>query len=317
MQAPVRRSYRDVVRGGTTENLHSKEAEAQATAKINKSSQKSSCVLSHVNEARTGLTCHVTEKVHNTTEQTAEAPAATPTELPNYSTQQSDQTKNGLPEQGFKLAKNPGDGCESSQQTSGETVTTVQESSPQQGCTSMGDNMIKKQNESHQIPQTHSADKYTNRSSSSCIQKDNVKAQAAQVPVVEETSTAASNNAANCPKTASADVGVNLRLQFELKVSLPEDTAIKTKKKSTLRALNHKQPNKNTRNVSLKKKMDGKKGQIEKEKQNPGSIPAVSPVRQVHSESRWHPFTVNQSCSHKVCCRHNPGRGLPPNVQKW
>ncbi|KAM7412692.1 hypothetical protein PAMA_020190 [Pampus argenteus] len=32
---------------------------------------------------------------------------------------------------------------------------------------------------------------------------------------------------------------------------------------------------------------------------------------------RWHPFTVNQSCSSKARCHHNAGRGLPPNVQKW
>ncbi len=278
MQAPVRCTYREVVRG--VKNLHSKEV--QTKAKINKPpSQKSSCVLPNVNDASTNLTCHATDKAHNIAEQRAttkpgiaEAPAAKPTEPAN-------------------------------QQMAEETVTTVQESSPQKGCTAMEENIIKKHNKPHQIPQPNKTD------------NDNVKAPAPQVPVDEGMPTPAPNNAAtHDPKSAATDTSVKLRLKPELKVSLPKDATVKPKKKSTLKALNQNQPKKKTRNVTMKKECEGKNGQVEKEKQEPGITPAVPPEHKACAEGRWHPFSVNQSCPRKACCQLNPETGLPPNVQK-
>lgn len=292
MQAPVRHTYREEVRGVTTENLHSKEVKTKA--KINKSqSQKSNCVLSNVNNASTDLTCHATDKAHNIVEQRAttkpgiaEVPTAKPTEPTN-------------------------------QQITEETVTTVQESSQQKGCTATEENTIKKHNKPHQIPQPNQADSDNNGNTSSCIQKVNVKALAPQVPVVEGMSTAAPNNAAtHNPKTAAADTSVKIRVKRELKASLPKDATVKPKKKCTFKALNQNQPKKKTRNVTMKEEIDGKNGQVEKEKQEPGINPAVPPEHKACAEGRWHPFTVNQSCPRKVCCQNNPGTGLPPNIQK-
>lgn len=154
----------------------------------------------------------------------------------------------------------------------------------QQGCSAMGGNAIKKHNEPHQIPQPNKADDDT--SGNTCIQKVHVKAP--QLPVVEGIPTAAPNNAATRNPTSAAP-DTRMRLQKKLQVSPPQDTAVKPKKKCTLKAFHQNQP-KNTGNVTVEKEM---------------------------AEGRWHPFTVNQSCSHKARRQHNLGTGLPPNVQMW
>lgn len=51
------------------------------------------------------------------------------------------------------------------------------------------------------------------------------------------------------------------------------------------------------------------------EKQRVGSV--LTPGFKVCNESSWHPFTVDHSCPTKAHHKHNPGRGLSTNVQKW
>lgn len=191
MQAAERRSYKEVVRGVTLENLHSKEAEAWTKAKINKSpGQKSNCVLPYVKETGSDWTCHATDKAAHSI------------------AKQSTTTKPGI----------------------------------------------------------------------------------AEVPTAKPT-------------------------ELPTSLSLPQDIAVKPKKKCILKALNQNEPNKNTRKVTTNEEMYGKNDQIKK--QEPGIIPAVPPEHKVHTEGCWHPLTVNQSCSRKMRCQHNPRAGLPPNVQQW
>ncbi|XP_037630199.1 uncharacterized protein LOC119490792 isoform X2 [Sebastes umbrosus] len=340
MQAPVHHPGKGMVR---EEILHSKEAETHRKTKIHKPpSQKFHRVLSPVKEESTDSTCQATDETHDiaqlntTTEQgIAEEPAAMPTKPPDHSRQMSSQPKaqdnneeNALHEHclnrdnttyidgdyiyifsaksksgrviaskmrlsqklGEEIKAQLGDDDKSS-------VATVQESPQQQGGTVMEENTTKKHNEPHQTPQPNKAD-----NGSTCIQKVKMKTPASQVPVVEGLPRAAAHN----PTTDTS-----IRLQHELKVPLPQDTAVRPKTKCTLNAFNQNQP-KNTGNVTMRdEEMNEKNGQVEKEKQEHAISSAVNPA----AEGRWHPFTVNQSCSSKARCRHNPGTGLLPNVQ--
>ncbi|XP_044209013.1 uncharacterized protein LOC122983371 isoform X1 [Thunnus albacares] len=282
----------------------------------------------------------------------AQVPASTPTELPNNSTQMSNQPRtqvnneeNALQEPGLnhnnvtnvisvnyqycfsaksessranaaklrlrqklanKLKAQPQDGSNNSQQTAEETVT-VQESSQQQGCTAM---RAKKHKKLHQIPQHNKADYDTSGNPSSCIHKVSVNPPEPQVPVVEQRPAAAPNiTATHHPTTAAADANVKLRHQCKLKVSVPQDTAVRPRRKCTFIALNQNQPK--------EEKLNGNNGHVGEERPEPAFSPAPGPEHSFHAEGRWHPFTVNQSCSHKARCHHNPGKGLPPNVQKF
>ncbi|XP_039987778.1 uncharacterized protein LOC120792575 [Xiphias gladius] len=152
---------------------------------------------------------------------------------------------------------------------------------------------------------------------SSCMQKVNIKAVAPHVPAVERKPTASPNNVATQKQTtAAADTNVKLRLQGELKVSL-QDTSCKPKKKCSTKASNQNQSKNNTGNIIMKGERNGKNGQAEKQEQEPAINPPVTPENKVRTEGRWPNFTVNQSCSSKACCKHNPGTGLPQNVSKW
>ncbi len=325
MQAPVRRLYSEVVKGVTAKNLH-KEAKAQRETNVNSSPcQKSEGVLSYVNETSTDLACHVTDKDHNFAEQsitTKPGFVEVPAEPPDHSTKVSNQSRaqvkndvNAPQEYCVNLATKPEGDCKSSQQTAEKIVTTVQESSKQQDCTTMEENTIKKHHEPRQIPQSNKADNDTNWSTSSYIQRVNIRALA---PHVQEISTAAPNHAANNMSTAATDTGVKLGNSKEVKVSLSQEAAVKPKRthSSTLKAFHQNKTNKSSRNVTRKEEMNVK-GHVGKEKQRSAITPAEPPESKVHTEGRWHPFTVNKSCSRKARCRHNPGTGLPPNVQKW
>lgn len=278
IQAPVRGAYRE-------RNLHSKEAKAQTKAKINKSaSKKSNCVLSNVNKASTDLTCHATDETHNIAEQsTTTKPGIGWADVP--AAKSSDHLT--------KAQVNNKENARHKHSLNHNSITNMT-------AAAMEENTIKKHNEPHQTLQPNKTDNDTH-GNTTCLQKVSVKAVAPQVPVVEGMPTAAPNNAAtHNPTTAAANTSVKLRLQHEHKVSLPQDTAVKRKEKCTLKALNQNK-HENTRNVTMKEEMNEKKDQVEK----------------VSAECHWHPFTVNQSCSHKARCKHNPGTGLPPNVQKW
>ncbi|XP_029302044.1 uncharacterized protein LOC115017589 isoform X2 [Cottoperca gobio] len=202
-----------------------------------------------------------------------------------------------------------------SQQTAGQTVKTVQETSQQQGCTAMEENTTKKHNKPHQILQPNKADNDTNENTG--IHQVKVNAPALQVPVVEEIPTVVPNNPVTHNPTAGPDTST--RVQHEPK----GPTAVKSKKKHKLKEVYQNQP-KNTGSVTAKEEINGnmeeeingKNNQVEKEKHEPAITSVVAPDL-VCAEGRWHPFTVNPSCSHKVHCRHNPGMGLPQNVQKW
>ncbi|XP_056230421.1 uncharacterized protein LOC130167911 [Seriola aureovittata] len=216
-----------------------------------------------------------------------------------------------------KLAKQlkapPGDGSRSSQQTTEETVTIVPESSQQQICTALDENPVKKHKNQQLIPQPNKAD-YGN--TSPCMQKVSMKAVAPHVPVVEKMPTAAPNNGATQKAGTDADTNVKLMLQFDLKVSQPQDTvAVKLNKKCTPIALKQNQPTNNTGSVIMEEKLNGKNGQVEK--QEPDITAPVNYRHKVCGEGRWPQFTLNPSCPRKVRCKHNPGTGLPPNVQKW
>ncbi|KAM3616100.1 uncharacterized protein V6R79_012352 [Siganus canaliculatus] len=78
------------------------------------------------------------------------------------------------------------------------------------------------------------------------------------------------------------------------------------KKGSTRKASKQNQPRRKPRNATIKEVMCGKKSEA-----------AGDPEPCVHTEGRWQPFQVNQSCSHRARCRRNGAAGLPPNVQKW
>lgn len=201
-------------------------------------------------------------------------------------------------------------GRTSTQQGVEVPVTTVAEHS-QQGCTAMEENLGKKHAGPQLMPETNKSDY---RNTLSCIQTVNMKVEAAHVPIVEEKPIAAPNNAGthNLVTTAT-DTNVKLRRQCEPKISLPEDTAVRPKKNCTPKDFDQDQP-KNTVNVTMKEEINRKNGQIEKQEQ--ASTP-VTPEHKVCAKGRWHQFTVNQSCSHKAHCKHNPGKDLPPNVKKW
>lgn len=197
----------------------------------------------------------------------------------------------------------------STQQTAEDPFTTVPQSSQQQGVAAIEENMMEKHTEAHLIPQPNKAG---NGNTLSCIQTVNVK-ETPHVSMVEVRPAAAPDNAdTHSPTTIATDKNVKLRLQCEPKVSLPQDTAVKPKKNCTPK--DHQNQPKNTGNVTTKEEVNEKNGQIEKQEQ--ASTP-VTPEHQVRANGRWHQFTVNQSCSHKARCQHNPGKDLPPNVKKW
>lgn len=205
------------------------------------------------------------------------------------------------------LVKMPGDDDESSQLTAETTVTTVQEGSQEQDCTAMEENTTKIHNKAYHTPQHNKVDNDTNGNTSSGIQTVSMK------PALDKGRPSADpNNAANNPTVASADSSVKSKLQHKLNVTLILHTAVKPKEKSKLKGMEQNHPNKNAGNITEKEDKNGKNGQDEK--QEPNIPPAVPPE---HTEGRWHPFTVNQSCSVKVLCKHNPGKDLPPNIQKW
>lgn len=351
MQAAVHCTSVEVVREAPAENQPSKEAEAQVKAKTTKSQgQKSSCVCSNVNEAKADLTCHTSDiaKEHATkpakplehSTQMLSLPKAQVNKKKNASHKHcSDQkrvtyisvecpcvcgskseksrlkaAKNRLRQ---KLAKKklmtpPGDGSKSFQQTTEETATTVPENSKQQGCTAQEENPVKEHNEPHLIPLPNKA---YDGNTSPCIQEVNVKAAAPRVPVEERRPTAAPHDVTTYEQTtAPADTNVKLRLECEHQVSLPQDIAARPKKKCA-RKLNQNKPN--TGNVIMKEEITGKNGQVEKDKQEPAIIPPVTPEHKVCDDGRWPQFTMNESCSRKARCKHNPGKGLQPNVQNW
>lgn len=200
-------------------------------------------------------------------------------------------------------------GNKSTQKTADNSFTTVPQSSQQQGVTVIDENMVEKHTEAHLIPQPNKAG---NSNTLSCIQTVNVKVETPQVLMVEGGPTAPPNNAGTYSPTTRATDNVKLRLQLEPKVSLLQDTAVKPKKNCTPK--DHQNQPKNTGNVTMKEEVNGKNGQIDKQKQ--ANIP-VAPEHQVCAKGRWHQFRVNQSCSYKARCQHNPGKDLPPNVKKW
>ncbi|XP_045930942.1 uncharacterized protein LOC123986627 isoform X2 [Micropterus dolomieu] len=342
MQAPLH-TYRAVVKDVTTENLHNK-SQSQKLNCVNEASNDFTC---HATNKANSIAERST-----TIPGTAEMPVAELTEPPDHAAQMLNQSIAHIKNEEnvqclnqnsvtdivtvdyqyclrvkseitranttkmrlrLKLAKKlkaqTREDHKSSQQTADDTVTTVQESSQQQGYATMGKTKIKKRNEPQQIPQPNKADSNTNGNTSSHTQKVNVKALAPatpKAPLVERKPTTAPNNA------ATHNPSVKLRLQRELKVSLPSDTAVKPKKQCTFKALNQNQPY-NTRNDPMKA---NRNGQVKNEILEQGITPAVPPVHKVHTEGRWYPFTVNRVCPHKVDCLHNPGTDFPQNIRK-
>lgn len=64
------------------------------------------------------------------------------------------------------------------------------------------------------------------------------------------------------------------------------------------------------------KEKDRKVSEDKKDQQEPPSACPPSPQRPARTEGRWHPFTANQSCSHKAHWQHNHDTALPPNVSQ-
>lgn len=209
--------------------------------------------------------------------------------------EQSTATKPGIVN-----VKMPGDDDD---ETAEATVITVQDGSQQQDCTAMEENTTEIHNKAYLTPQHNKVDNDTNGNTSSGIQTVNMKAALVK---------ADPNNAANNTTAASADSSVKSKVQHKLNVTIILHTATKPQEKGKLKGMEQNHPNKNAGNFTTKEDKNGKNGQDEK--QEPDIPPAVPPE---HTEGRWHPFTVNQSCSVKVLCKHNPGKGLQPNIQKW
>lgn len=293
MQAPVRHAYRDVVRGEATENLHSIKAEAQTKAKINKSpSQKSNC---------DDLTCRATDEAHIIAEQSTTTTPGIAQVPPDHLTQMSNQSKAQVHNE---------ENARYEHSLNHNSVTNMIAAAREQ-------NIIKEHNEPNQKPRPNKADNDTAGNTSSSIQKVNVEALMPQVSVVEGMPTAFPSNAATHNPTAAADTSIGLRLQQEIKVSLPQDNAVKPKEKCTRKALNQNQHKKKARHVTTEEEINEKNSHVEREEQEQDITPAVPPEHKVCATGRRHPFTVNQSCSRRARCKHNPETGLPPNVQKW
>ncbi|CAK6957910.1 uncharacterized protein LOC122983371 isoform X1 [Scomber scombrus] len=189
-----------------------------------------------------------------------------------------------------KLKAQPQDGSKSSQQTAEESVT-VQQSSQQQCYTAT-------RAKNHKKLQHSKVDCDTS-----------VKAPEPQNPVATPNITATHH---------PTDATVKSGLQGQHKVSQTQDTAVKPKKKCTFIELNQNQPKGNAGNVTMEENMNGNNGHAGKEERpDTDFTPTQNLEHKVHAEGRWHSFTVNHSCPRKAHCNHNPGTGLPSNVQKW
>lgn len=339
------------VRSAPTANLHCKKAKAKKNTKNNTSSQKHTCVPSVKNEAKTEGAFHLTDQFLNTVEQittaTSSLAANKPAEPLIHSRQMSSQpniqvysavkasqkhclNQDSVPnvlvinkckdksERGRaraakkrlrqKLAKKlkaqPGGGSECCQQTTEKTITTVPEPSLQV-CTVH----VREDNDQQPIPQPDTADR---GSTTDCIQVK-IKPVHPHVPVVKTPATPSNDN--SCASTAAVDTCVKVMLQGEPDVCQPQHdpVAVKPKKSCTNKAkVNRNLPKIHTGNVITEENTNG-----DNERQEPDCATPVTTEHKVCGEGRWPQFTVNPSCSYKARCKHNPGAGLPPNVQKW
>ncbi|KAK5868984.1 hypothetical protein PBY51_009950 [Eleginops maclovinus] len=317
---PGQRIYKKMVRRLPTGNLDSKKAEAQPKTET---SQSPAQKFSSVNKGSSKLTCLAigqkpAEAQVNKKGKKAEPKGATEEEedLKICLGAKSERSRAIAVKMRLrrKLVKRKQDkldlvGC--IQKAAGGMVIPVPESSQQHGGTAMEGNTTKTHNKPHKQPKP---DRNT------FIQKNKMKAQVLKVPGVEGTATTAQNNAAiRNPTTAAPETST--RPQQE-----PQDPAVKPKKRCKAVYI---QPN-HTGNVPEKEKHGDTKGelhqdteggviwldyQVEREEQW-AAITSEAAPKAVPAGGRWHPFTVNPSCSHKERC-HNAGTSLPSNVQEW
>lgn len=205
-----------------------------------------------------------------------------------------------------KLKAQKRGGSKSTQRAAEDPFATVPQSSQQQGVTAIEENMVERHTEAHVIPQ-HQAG---NCNTLSYIKTVSVKVETPRVSMVEGRPTAAQKTVGTHSPTTATDTNVKLSLQCELKVSQPQDTAVKPKKNCTPK--DHQSQPKNTGSVTMKDEVNGKNGQTEEQER------ASTPVTEhkVCAKGRWHQFTVNQSCPNKTR-QHNPGKVFPPNIKKW
>ncbi|XP_044057643.1 uncharacterized protein LOC122878649 [Siniperca chuatsi] len=311
LQAPVRRACREVVRGVTTENLHSKEAEAQMKAKINKSpSQKSKCK----NKASTDLICHATDKAHHIAEQstttkpgTAEVPSAKPTKPPNHSAQVSNQSKahvnneeNALQE--HCLNHNGGTNmiavdylyCFRVKSEISRTNAAkmrlrhklakklkAQPGDDHKGFQPIAEETVTTVQESSQHQGCTAMEENT-------IEKPN---EPHHIPQPNKADNETSGNTTSCMQKVNVKaLAPQVPVVEGMPTTVPSNTAIH-----------------NPESVKLR---------LQRELNETGIIPAVPPEPKIRAEGRWQPFTVYQSCPHKVGCQHNSRTGLQQNVQK-
>lgn len=294
MQASMHRLYSDVVRGETRGNIP-----RGTKAQITLWRQKYSCALPHVNKVSIDLTCQATDKTQNATEQSTSTSPGMAEVPPDHSSQESESqvninTLHQVIEHCLILTKRRREPAEG-------TVATAQESSLEQYSSAVEKIPIQTHDEPQQISKPNKADDDTNGNASSCLLKVNVEALDLQVPAVEGMPTTAPKKAVDNPTTAASDTSVKSGPD---PVSLPQDNDVKLETKCYNCPLNKNQPDEKTRNVTLKEEMNEGDSQVVKEKQELA----------VHAEGCRHPFKVNQSCPH---IKHTPGKGLPPNVQKW
>ncbi|KAL3057709.1 hypothetical protein OYC64_008045 [Pagothenia borchgrevinki] len=285
---PVQRIYKRVVRRLLTANLQSKKAVAQTETEISQSAaQKSSSFGSRVNTGSSELQCPATgqkqaEAQVDKKEKEANSKSVTEEEEDlkyrlGVNSERSRAVAANMRLRRKLVKKKELDGVRCNQKAAGSAVNPLQESSQQQA---VEGNTTK----------THN--KKTNPNRNTLIQNKKTNAQALKVPGVE--GTAATHN----PTTAAPETSTGLQQE-------PQDPAIKPKNrckavKNIKRNHTGKVPEKE-KHGDTKGDVNGEKYQVQTEEQK-AAIPSEAAPGPVRTGGRWPPFTVNQSCSHKVRC---------------
>ncbi|KAK5905071.1 hypothetical protein CesoFtcFv8_006575 [Champsocephalus esox] len=286
---PMQRVYKRVVRRLLTADLQSKKAVAQTETEISQSAaQKSSLFGSRVNTGSSELQCPATghkqaEAQVHTKGKEANSKSVTEEEEEDLKYRlgvNSERSRAAAVKMRLRrklVKKKEVDGVGCNQKAAGPAVNPLQESSQQQA---VEGNTTK----------THN--KKLNPNRNTLIQNKKTNAQALKLPGVE--GTAATHN----PTSAAPETSTGLQQE-------PQDPVVKPK----------------TRSKAVKNIKRNHTGKV-REKEEHGDTKGDEQVqtgeqKAARTGGRWPPFTVNQSCSHKVRCHHNKGIGLPSNVQKW